>query len=656
MIIREINIFNLGVYKGQHSINIEPKKNKPVILFGALNGAGKTTLLEGIQIALYGKSAKTNGRGNKSYEDYLKGLINRDTPEKYGASIEIIFTVNINSKPSEIKITRSWKAVGSKIKEFCNIVQDGLIDSDASDRASEFIEEIIPSEISNLFFFDGEMIDGYSQPEQSKFLIQKGIYTLLGINTINNLSKSLSIVERRKAKTLSNDDQKISIEKEESELKMHNQKRQQLLQTQAALRNDLDILENDISKHRELLKQQGYDLFNQRELIKQNILNTSSQRELINEQLINLSQEFFPLIVIEEQINKLRKKVKQTEGHSNESLALLTSEFQMMQEYGGLKKIDQEPITKYINDRIQKIESTLGEYSYNIDESLIPTNEEIHSEKVKISDLIKKLESTELELEKLEKKINAVPDEEKIKPLIEKDLMLQKNQNQIEAKINLIESELDQLLKHIEYIEKEINIKLEKINAMTIGNLLDKKVIEKSLKVRDTLEKFKASLIDKHIHSISNEISDCFKSLSRKKMLNLEFKIDPNDFSLTVFKKVGLKLESYISPKSWAAGEKQILGISILWALTRVAKMNFPIVIDTPLSRLDNTHRETVIKNYFPKASEQVLVFSTDTEINDRLLKKIQPDVSYEYLIQYDGSSNSSSFSKGYFNNKKVSL
>ena len=91
MIIHEINIFNLGVYKGQHSINIEPKKDKPVILFGALNGAGKTTLLEGIQIALYGKSAKTNGRGNKNYEDYLRGLINRDTPEKHGASIEIIF-------------------------------------------------------------------------------------------------------------------------------------------------------------------------------------------------------------------------------------------------------------------------------------------------------------------------------------------------------------------------------------------------------------------------------------------------------------------------------------------------------------------------------------------------------------------------------------
>ena len=128
MIISEINIFNLGVYKGQHSINIKPKPGKPVILFGALNGAGKTTLLEGIQIALYGKAAKTNGRGSKSYEEYLGGLINRDTHQKYGASIEIIFTVNVQSKPSEIKITRSWKETGKGIKENCSIVQDGVLD------------------------------------------------------------------------------------------------------------------------------------------------------------------------------------------------------------------------------------------------------------------------------------------------------------------------------------------------------------------------------------------------------------------------------------------------------------------------------------------------------------------------------------------------
>ena len=62
------------------------------------------------------------------------------------------------------------------------------------------------------------MIDGYSQPEESKFLIQKGIHTLLGINTISNLSKSLVTIERRKANKLSNETEEISTKEEEKQL------------------------------------------------------------------------------------------------------------------------------------------------------------------------------------------------------------------------------------------------------------------------------------------------------------------------------------------------------------------------------------------------------------------------------------------------------
>ena len=44
MIINKIKLTNFGIFHGQHTINVEPKDGKPVILFGALNGSGKTTL------------------------------------------------------------------------------------------------------------------------------------------------------------------------------------------------------------------------------------------------------------------------------------------------------------------------------------------------------------------------------------------------------------------------------------------------------------------------------------------------------------------------------------------------------------------------------------------------------------------------------------
>ena len=57
MILTKLTLHNFGIYAGRHEINLEPKENKPIILFGALNGSGKTTLLEGIQFALFGKFA-----------------------------------------------------------------------------------------------------------------------------------------------------------------------------------------------------------------------------------------------------------------------------------------------------------------------------------------------------------------------------------------------------------------------------------------------------------------------------------------------------------------------------------------------------------------------------------------------------------------------
>ena len=86
MILDQITLSNFGIYKGDHTVDLKPATGKPIILFGAYNGSGKTTLLEGIQLALYGKAAKTSGRGKLSYDEYLRNLINRNVSRKTGAA------------------------------------------------------------------------------------------------------------------------------------------------------------------------------------------------------------------------------------------------------------------------------------------------------------------------------------------------------------------------------------------------------------------------------------------------------------------------------------------------------------------------------------------------------------------------------------------
>ena len=192
MIINKIILKNFGIFFGIHQIDTKPQKNKPVILFGALNGSGKTTLLEGIQIALYGKSAQIDFRGKKNYYEYLKSLINNQANPKEGASIELEFEFNMNSKNEIFNLKRSWYLANERIEENSIIHNKNVLNGEKKDNVNEFIEDLMPSNISNLFFFDGEKIEEYADIENSKKIFKKSIKKLLGLDIVDLLSSHIN--------------------------------------------------------------------------------------------------------------------------------------------------------------------------------------------------------------------------------------------------------------------------------------------------------------------------------------------------------------------------------------------------------------------------------------------------------------------------------
>ena len=103
-----------------------------------------------------------------------------------------------------------------------------------------------------------------------------------------------------------------------------------------------------------------------------------------------------------------------------------------------------------------------------------------------------------------------------------------------------------------------------------------------------------------------------------------------------------------------SAGEKQLMVISILWALAKCSKKKLPVIIDTPLSRLDSAHRTSLITTYFPNASDQTIILSTDTEIDDRYYKLMKEDVGDEFYLNYNESTKSTSIERGYFKEARL--
>ena len=104
-----------------------------------------------------------------------------------------------------------------------------------------------------------------------------------------------------------------------------------------------------------------------------------------------------------------------------------------------------------------------------------------------------------------------------------------------------------------------------------------------------------------------------YKRLSSKSGLIKDIIIDNKSYEIHITDRSGHEIKK----SGLSAGEKEVFAIALLWGLAQTSQLSLPIIIDTPLSRLDSTHRDNIINHYFPNAGNQVIILSTDTEIDN---------------------------------------
>ena len=172
----------------------------------------------------------------------------------------------------------------------------------------------------------------------------------------------------------------------------------------------------------------------------------------------------------------------------------------------------------------------------------------------------------------------------------------------------------------------------------------DIRLIQRSKDIAALLGKFRSAMLEKYVGRIEAYITESFKRLLHKESLVDVMRIDKSNYEISLISKGGL----IVNPDKLSAGERQLLGVSMLWGLAKAAARPLPSVVDTPLGRLDSSHRENLIERYFPDASHQVILLSTDEEIYGDYYEKIKPFVSRSYTIVYDDKARSSKAVPGY--------
>ncbi len=118
--------------------------------------------------------------------------------------------------------------------------------------------------------------------------------------------------------------------------------------------------------------------------------------------------------------------------------------------------------------------------------------------------------------------------------------------------------------------------------------------------------------------------SDIFNFLHRKEDMIAKVEIDSDSCQISLFNNHG----EVIKKNGLSSGELEIFAISMLWALAKTSGQQLPFIIDTPLARLDSKHRDNLVNHFFPNASHQLMIFSTNTEVDQKYFEMLRPPLT----------------------------
>ena len=658
MIFKKIQLHNFGIYCGDHELQLTKTADRNITLVGGMNGRGKTTILDAIFITFYGKRALPLIQDEvKNYNNLMARFINKSATDQW-TSVAVTLDME-DDGPTLLTVRRRWTLHKGKVVEELSVVKDGLEDKYLSDNWNYYVEEIIPFGISRFFFFDNEQIAKIADDEAFNE-IKDSIKAVMGVTNIDKLLADVQAVMKEKQARLaevSHDGTLDELREVEANILELEQKLATIRMERAGIVPRLEKVTQDLEALEQRFWRSGGNLGLKREEIEREKARLVAEEEAIKQRQLSLAvAPATPLALCRELVLQTYDAAKEAEGmkYAHYSRPLVA---QIVDRIGDkIEELETDAVTKlklrlilaqelerYPAEAPEGEESGLSPASMLLLEKLIDSG---FFETVTQKDaLIRQMEENESALLQIDAHLSSNAEKSNAAEILAKIRERDRIRDNFRYEIDRLDQQFDGVNAQLEAMNSKRFKLIRKIADRENSGDDDERILAYAAKTVSVMDTFKLRLQESKVRELEANITECFKFLAQKEAMITSVEVDPATLDIILRDyNGGVLLKSQLS-----AGEKQMFAIAIIWGLALSSGYKLPVVIDTPMARLDSAHRYNFINRYLPNASSQVIVLSTDEEVNGQYLEQLREHVGTYYTLKYDEAEKSTSILPGYF-------
>lgn len=655
MRLHSLTLNNVGVYRGAQIVRFSTLLSQPITLIGGKNGTGKTSLLDSIPLVLYGNRARRILDG-MAYGQYLHSLVHHG---ERTASITLEFDRTEDGRTVSYVVERTWRRTSrGRSNDHLMVTTNGETRSDLVAAWPEFVEGIMPMAVADLAIFDGEKIEALADPTSSTEILRTSLLGLLGLDLVDRLRSDLQHYRRRTAKAHDTDassDLRLQLSDAERLLTAASERRDaatQALDAAQGLRSDL---QEHLQRATDKLARAGGGLHAERDALNRQLAESNTAGDTTERELLQLAAGDLPLTLVP---SLLKAVAAARDQHDAAALAgelrsqMETRDGRLVGQLEAQLQLDKSA-TAVVRNLFKSDLHRIGPPAPPV---FIPTDDaadasrsllrhrarELQAEARRLTDA---LAEHHAESERLECVLAAAPVGNTIATVVQDVANAEAELRVAERSVERALLEFGDANRRVEQAQRAVdNLAYEVLNAGAADANAAR--IAREITAADAvLTEFTDHMIRKHLGRITNAINSSLRELLRKSGLVDGVSIDPSDLSVTLLDEDDRPLDA----KRLSAGERQIVATAVLWGLSQCTGMTLPTVVDSPVGRLDRSHRTNLVDRYFPQASRQVVLLSTDEEIVGEHLQLLLPQVGAQYRLDFDEAEGFTSVVEGYF-------